>query len=104
MLKIGDKIKMNKAGVLNHNPDNMFDAHNVGGVISEKHLKQLLCEFIAIQGIGEIKEVKSDCVRVKFKNNLNGHYFYFTMWYEVEHLKKLTILDKIVLKLRKLLC
>lgn len=103
MLKIGDSVKMNKAGIRYHNPDNMFTAHNVGGVVPAKNLKELLCEFIAIQGVGKVKEINEDAIRVRFEHRLNGAFFYFTMYYEPEHISKLFFFDKLKIKLRSLL-
>jgi hypothetical protein len=94
-LKIGDKVKMNKEGTFYHNPDNMFDAHNVGGFLNAEHYEQLICEFMAVQNVGEVKELDEHAVRVRFHNSLNGRYYFFTMWYEPSHLSKLTFFQKL---------
>ena len=99
MLKIGDKVKMNKNGILYHNPDNMFDAHSVANRLDENHYEQLICEFMSIQNVGEVKELNEHAVRVRFQNSLNGRYFFFTMWYEPSHLSKLTFFEKLKYKL-----
>ena len=99
MLKVGDKVKMNKAGILYHNPDNMFDAHSVGRYLSAHHYELLICEFMSIQNVGEVKELNEHGVRVRFHNILNGRYFFFTMWYDSSHLSKLTFFEKLKHKL-----
>ena len=98
-LKIGDKVKMNKDGILYHNPDNMFDAHSVGRLLDETHYERSICEFMSIQNIGEVKELNEHDIRVRFHNSLNGRYFFFTMWYERSHLSKLTFFEKLKYKL-----
>ena len=94
-LKIGDKVKMNKKGIIYYNPDNMFDAHSVRQLLNACNYEQLLCEFMSVQNVGEVKELNEQAIRVRFQNSVNGRYFFFTMWYEPSHLSKLTFFQKL---------
>lgn len=98
--KTGDLVIMNNKGFTYHgNPYNMFDSYKVGEGLRYRHIEMLVCELFSIQGVGEVISVNDGFVNVKFKNNIKGMYFYFTMFYNLDHISKLTFFQKLKYKL-----
>lgn len=99
--KPGDLVIMNARGIRYHNPDRFFEAYNVLGVVLPRNFEWALCELMAIQGVGEVLsfDPEYNAVEVRFKNSVNGVYYFNTMFYEASHVSKLSFFQKLKYKL-----
>jgi hypothetical protein len=104
-LKIGDKVKMTNRGFKFYGNVNIqFDMFNVGGKMEYKHFESALCKSKAIHGIGTIKRFNTEGdPYVRWENSLDGINYFYTHYFDKRDVAKLTLLDKIKLKLRSLL-
>ena len=98
-LKIGDKVKMTPRGFRFYsNIDNCFDSHCVGGSMDSKRFTCAVCELFAIHGVGTIQRFNNEGTPyVRFENSLDGINYFYTHYFDVGDVKKLTLLDKILL-------
>jgi hypothetical protein len=99
-------VKMTKEGfAFHHNPDRMFDAHNVQGVVKYKHYRESFCETLAIMGTGKVllskTEDKETIHKVRWKFKHAGMFFYYTMWYGERDIRPLTLVERILLYFKK---
>lgn len=106
MLKIGDKVKMTKRGFKYYaNIDNAFEGHNVAGLLDQKHFTSAICQQFAIRGVGTVKRFNSENdPYVRWDFSIDGIKYYYSHYFDKRDVKKLTLLDKLRLKLRNLLC
>lgn len=99
-MKKGTLVKMTKEGfAFHHNPDRVFDAYCLRDVITYKHYSESFCETLAIMGTGKVlfsKTVEGETIhKVKWELKHNGMYFYYTMWYDLKDIRKLSLLERI---------
>lgn len=105
MLKIGDKVKMTPRGFKYYaNLDNAFDSHSVDGLLSHKRFTSAVCEQFAIRGIGTVLYFSDlGFPKIRWENSdgiIKSHY---THYFDLEDIRKLTLLERLVEKLRRLL-
>jgi hypothetical protein len=102
MLKIGDKVKMTPRGFRFYsNIDNAFDSHCVGGSMDSKRFTGAVCELLAIHGVGTVKQFSDEGTPyVRFENSLDGIGYFYTHYYDVKDVKKLSFLDNLIFKLK----
>jgi hypothetical protein len=103
-LKIGDKVKMTPRGFRFYsNIDSIFVVHSVGGVLDNKHFTSAVCSLFAVHGVGTILKISDDNIYVKFENSLDGVGYFYTHYYDPKDIKKLSLLDKLIFKLKGIL-
>jgi hypothetical protein len=101
-LKIGDKVRMTPRGFKFYsNIDIAFDMGSFAGVMNEEQFNSAVCELFSIHGIGTVKGFNS-CGEpfVKFKYSLDGIKYHYSSYFELKDVRKLNILEKIILKLK----
>lgn len=105
-LRVGDKVKMTKRGFQFYaNVDIQFAMSSVGRKMDYKHFTQAICEQFAIHGVGVVKKFNSQGEPyIRWEFSLNGMRYYYSHYFEEKNVQKLTLLDKLRLKLRKILC
>jgi hypothetical protein len=101
-LKIGDKVKMIPRGFRYYsNIDTAFDTHCVGGSMNSEHFTCAVCELFAIHGVGTVKRFNDEGTPyVRFENSLDGIGYFYTHYFDVKDVKKLSLLDKLIFKLK----
>lgn len=102
MLKIGDKVKMTKKGFKFYaNLDIQFDMGSVGRKMDEKHFTQAVCEQFAIHGVGTVKKFnESGEPYIRWDFAIDGMEYHYTHYFENKDIRKLTMLEKIMLFLK----
>jgi hypothetical protein len=102
MLKIGDKVKMTKRGFQFYsNIDTTFDMHSVAGAMEDRHFTGAVCELFAIHGVGVVKKFNNEgSPFVKWEFNLDGVHYFYSHYYDLRDVKKLSFLDKLIFKLQ----
>jgi hypothetical protein len=96
-MKKGTLVKMTEHGFkFYHNPVKMFDGFQIRGKVEPESFNSCVCELLAVLGTGTIIKVEPDQVKVKWKFKNKGMYFYYTMWYANEDVRKLTLFEKIL--------
>jgi hypothetical protein len=105
MLKIGDKVKMTPRGFRFYsNIDIAFDMNSVGRSMNSEHFTCAVCELFAIRGVGIIKRFNDEgAPYVRFENLLDGIGYFYTHYYDPKDIKKLSLLDKLIFKLKGIL-
>ena len=106
MLKIGDKVKMTKRGFKFYGNVNIaFDMMSVGGVMDSEHFTHAICSQFAIHGIGTVNKLNvNGTPLIRWDFSINGMKYHYSDYFEINDIRKLNFLDKLHLKLRKLLC
>ena len=101
-LKVGDKVKMTKRGFKYYaNLDNAFDSHNVGGLLNHKHFTSAVCQQFAIRGIGTVLLFSDNGYpEVRWENSDGIIKFHYTHYFDLRDVRKMTLLEKIIAKLR----
>jgi len=101
-LKIGDKVRMTKRGFKFYsNIDIAFDMSSFNGVMDEKEFTSTVCGLFAIHGVGTIKKFNSfGDPLIKFEYSLDGIRYKYSHYFDIKDIKKLNILEKIILKLK----
>jgi hypothetical protein len=102
MLKIGDKVKMTPRGFKFYsNIDIAFDMNSINGAMKEDHFTSSVCELFSIHGVGTVKSFNSlGEPFVKFKYSLDGIKYHYSSYFELKDVRKLNILERIILKLK----
>ena len=95
-MKKGTLVKMTAKGFhFYHNIYYMFDGSQLRGNVDAKAFEDRMCESLAILGTGKVIKVEPTQVKVRWKLNNAGMYFYSTMWYELDDGRKLSLLERI---------
>jgi hypothetical protein len=97
-LKIGDKVRMTPRGFKYYsNLDIAFDSHSVARVMAKRHFTGSICELFAIHGIGTIQKFSSDGEPyIRWEYSLDGIHYYYTHYYGLKDVKKMSFLDKLI--------
>jgi len=105
-LKIGDKVKMTKRGFKFYSDiDIAFTMHSVGGEMNRNNYTSAICEQFAIHGIGTVRKFNNENdPYIRWDFSIDGVKYHYTHYFDKKDVKKLTILDKLRIKLRKFLC
>ena len=101
-LKIGDKVKMTEHGFKFYsNVDIAFDSHSVARIMAAKHFTSATCELFAIHGVGIIQKFNDEGTPyICWEYRLDGIKYHYIHYYEPNHIKKLSFLDKVIFKLQ----
>jgi hypothetical protein len=95
--KVGDKVRLTEEGFhFYHNPHHMVDSFLIGDSINPKNARKLICELLAVQGIGTVTRFNSEgdpSVDWKFRNA--GMFFKYSSIYDIDNVRKLTLLEKL---------
>ena len=101
-LKIGDKVRMTPQGFRFYsNVDTQFIMHSVGLSMNSKHYTSAVCGLMAVHGVGTVKRFNSEgSPYIVWNYKLDGMKYYYTHYFEVEDVKKLSFLDKLLFKIQ----
>jgi len=103
-INIGDKVKISKHGLQFYaNINKMIDCHTtpLRKEIRSDNVEELICELMAIHGVGTVKKMNSDGdLYIRWDYRLDGMKYYSEGVYEVESVSKMSILDKLKFKLQ----
>ena len=100
-MKINDRVKMTDRGFhFYHNIDDMFDGSQLRGNVDAKSFESVVCESLAILGTGKVVIVEPTQVKVRWSFNNASMNFYYTMWYDLKDVRKLSLFERI----KELLC
>jgi hypothetical protein len=101
-LKIGDKVRMTRKGFKFHSNLNIsFEMHSVCLSMEHKHFTSAVCELFAIHGVGTIKgfnDYGDPYIRWDFR--MDGIKYHYEHYFDSSDIKKLTLLDEIIFKLK----
>lgn len=101
-LKIGDKVRMTKIGFKFYsNVNKIFSIHSVALKMEEKHFTSAVCSLFSIHGIGVVKRFNAEgSPYIRWEYSIGGNYYFYEHYFEPMDVKKLSLLDKIIFKLK----
>jgi hypothetical protein len=101
-LKIGDKVRMTNRGFKFYsNIDIAFDMGSFNGAMKKEQFASVVCELFSIHGIGTVKNFNSEGEPfVMFRHSLDGVNYHYSHYFQLKDVKKLNILERIILKLK----
>jgi hypothetical protein len=101
MLKKGDLVLMTNKGFAYYgNLDKRFHSHQIDGKLSFEHFENLMCDFMAVQGVGEVRDFNTDgAPLIRWRNSVKGIYYFHSFYYEAKDVRKLTFFEKLKYKL-----
>lgn len=104
-LKIGDKVKMTPRGFKFYSDiDLAFEGHSIAGRMESEHFTKAVCELFAIHGIGTVKEFSDGGIPyIVFTHSLDGIKYKYSQYLDEKDVKKISFLDKIIFKIKKLI-
>lgn len=102
MLKIGDKVRMTPKGFKFYSDiDIQFDMGSVGSLMERRHFTMAACELFAIHGVGTIKKFNDEGLPyIKWEYRLDGIKYHFEHYFQLDDVKKLSLLDKLIFKIQ----
>lgn len=101
-LKIGDKVRMTKKGFRFYSDiDIQFDMGSVALLMERKHFTMAVCEQFAIHGVGTVKRFNDEgCPYIKWEYRLDGIKYRYQHYFQLDDVKKLSLLDKLIFKIQ----
>lgn len=101
-LKTGDKVKMTARGFKFYS--DLEISHRMsskGSKMDYESFENAVCELFAIHGIGVVKKFNSyGDPYIRWDFSIGGKYFHYAHYFEPKDIKKLSLLDKIIFKLK----
>ncbi len=95
-MKKGTLVKMTDRGFhFYHNIDDMFDGSQLRGNVDAKSFESSMCESLAILGTGKVVIVEPTQLKVRWSFSNASMNFYYTMWYDLKDVRKLSLLERI---------
>jgi hypothetical protein len=96
-LKVGDKVKLTAEGYhFHHNVDKMLNSYRHPSEWEEEAIENMLCEILAVQGIGIIMRFNEDGDPfVSWKWNNAGMFFKKRCYYDIDDVRKLNLWEKL---------
>lgn len=101
-LKIGDKVRMTDYGFRFYSDlDKSFEMSTIGLMMNHKHFTQTVCELFAVHGVGVVKKLNDDGdPYIRWEYRLDGVKYHYENYYDIDSIRKLTLLDKLIFKLQ----
>jgi hypothetical protein len=95
-LKVGDKVKMTPEGFRFYsNLNTAYHSAAAKGNLSSEAFVKAVCELFAVRGTGVIikfSTIGEPYIKWTFRDN--GTFFHRSHFYEVSHVRKLTVLER----------